>query len=123
MIELFLAALALQTDPYEAFNPTLPYTKCMGKGLSARLSAGARLEAGKRIDAFEQTLAECAAVRASAIVNVDLMASKLAASGGKPLDPHFNGKVVMGVWDKAFRELALDSEFRWQDAHAWKPGK
>jgi hypothetical protein len=123
MIDLILAALALQASPYEAFNPTIPYTQCMRKGLSARLSGGARIEAGGRVGAFEQTLAECAALRTSAISSVDLMISRMAQSGGTPPDPRFNGTVMMGIWDKTFQELTLDPEFHWSDAQAGKTPK
>ncbi len=122
MIELILASLALQANPYETFNPTLPYTDCMARGLAARLSGEGAIEAGKRVAAFEQTLAECANLRASALANVDLMLSRLKPSGESPGD-RISGALAMDVWDKTFRDAALDSGFRWQDDKTGKPGK
>ena len=123
MIAMFLATLALQADPYETVNPTIPYTRCMRKGLSARLSGKAQLDSAKRIAALEQTLAECVAIRASALAKLDIMFSKMAESGGTPPDPRFNGTIMMGVWDKTFRELALDPEVHWHDVPARTPGQ
>lgn len=123
MIETFLAALALQANPYEAFNPTIPYTQCMRRGLSARLSGDPEIEAGRRVAAFEQSLAECAGVRASALARLDLMLSRMAASDGTPPDPRFNGTIMMNVWDKAFRELAMDPGHDWRPDQAGKPSR
>ena len=121
MIGMFLAAAALHSNPYEAFNPTIPYSQCMTRGLSARLSGDAGIEAAKRIAAFEQTLAECAAVRASALAKLDLMLSRMASDGTRP-DPRIDGTIMMDIWDKTFRQSALDPGFRWDD-EAGKPGK
>lgn len=123
MIELFLAALALQANPYEAVNPTIPYSRCMMKGLSARLSGGADIDPARRLAAYERTLAECAAVRASALARLDLMLSRMKASDGTRPDPRFSATVMMGVWDETFLKVALDPAFRWDDDQAGKAGR
>lgn len=122
MIGMFLAAAVLHSNPYESVNPTMPYSQCMTGGLSARLSGDAEIEAAKRIAAFEQTLAECAAVRASALARLDLMLSRMASDGTRP-DPRIDGTIMMDVWDRTFRQSALDPGFRWQGDEAGKPGK
>ena len=122
MIGMFLAAVALQSTPYEAINPTIPYSQCMTGGLSARLSGDAEIEAAKRIAAFEQTLAECAAVRASALAKLDLMLSGMASGQTRP-GPRIDGKTMMDIWDKTFRRSALDPGFRWHGDATGKPAK